>query len=386
MDNSLSRRSFEYLSDARNIARWGAVLLSLVSIVFAALSYFGFFNYVRGDDLLDALASRLDTSYATDVSRQVRPPDPEWHPLMRVIRSYSPARATIPRDREPVVFARMAAVASAKSEAGEWTAPTTPIVLLYRELSPGTSLLPGQDGWTIGTLGDFHEWIRRDEADFDFFWRTLIFGALSACVGVFLALPERQRRTNEGGMPAGREDEEFMRLGVQYYIAARSSAWAGLMPVCGNLYHHTLEMFLKAGLSRKHSSPALKKIFGHRLIDIWNTFKTDFPSTTLMQFDSTIVDIEEFENVRYPDNVLKHGARMVIDYRGSAPAQISQPSVPPEPSYKLYFDDIDRLIGEIFRVSSRNPLFFTSGLKPEVQEMLGRDNPVAAQILPQKSP
>jgi hypothetical protein len=47
-------------------------------------------------------------------------------------------------------------------------------------------------------------------------------------------------------------DHEFMRLGVQYYIAARSAAWAGLLPVCGNLYHHSIEMFLKSGIARTY--------------------------------------------------------------------------------------------------------------------------------------
>jgi hypothetical protein len=178
-------------------------------------------------------------------------------------------------------------------------------------------------------------------------------------------------------------DAEFMGLGVQYYVAARSAAWAGLLPVCGNLYHHSLEMFLKSGLSRKYSLQELKNNFGHRLVDIWNAFKTEFPAPELAQFDTTIADIEEFEDVRYPDKVLKHGAQMAVDYRGSAPAsaQISASSSRPEPSYKFYFDDVDRLIGEIFRASSRNPLFFTSGLKPDVRAMLARDNPVADQIL-----
>ena len=204
---SLSRRRpFSWLYDARGIVRWIGVFLSLVSVAFAALSYFGFWSSVRGDDLLAALANRLDTSYATDVSRQVRQPDPEWRPLLRVIRSYSPKRGILPKDREPVVFARFAAVASAKSEAGEWTASTTPIVLLYKEWpSPGNSIVPGQDGWIIGTLGDFHEWIRKDEADFDFLLRTVILGALSACVGLFLALPERRKPVEESeGLHSGR--------------------------------------------------------------------------------------------------------------------------------------------------------------------------------------
>ena len=66
-------------------------------------------------------------------------------------------------------------------------------------------------------------------------------------------------------MVSGREDEEFMKLGVQYYVAARSAVMAKLLPVCGNLYHHSLEMFLKAGLSRHITLDDLKhpRKFGH---------------------------------------------------------------------------------------------------------------------------
>jgi hypothetical protein len=66
-------------------------------------------------------------------------------------------------------------------------------------------------------------------------------------------------------MVSSREDEEFMKLGVQYYVAARSAVMAHLLPVCGNLYHHSLEMFLKAGLSRHLSLRDLQNRFGHRL-------------------------------------------------------------------------------------------------------------------------
>jgi hypothetical protein len=44
-----------------------------------------------------------------------------------------------------------------------------------------------------------------------------------------------------------RQVTQFAELGVQYYVAARSAAWG--LPVCRNLYHHALEMLLKAGLS-----------------------------------------------------------------------------------------------------------------------------------------
>jgi hypothetical protein len=51
--------------------------------------------------------------------------------------------------------------------------------------------------------------------------------------------------------------------------------------------------------------------------------------------------------------------------------------------YKLNATDLDRLIGELLTVSSRNPLFFTAGLKPDVREMLARENPIGAQLLDQ---
>jgi hypothetical protein len=160
-------------------------------------------------------------------------------------------------------------------------------------------------------------------------------------------------------------------------------AWGGLW-VCGNLYHHSLEMFLKAGLSRRYSLEELKKNFHHKLVlvTIWTTFKGDFPSAALSEFDKIIADLAKFEDIRYPDTVLTRGAQIIIDYK-SALTPKPQSSTPrrPEPEYKVDFYEMDRLVGAIFGVSSLNPLFFTFGLKPDVQEMLGRDNPVAAQLL-----
>jgi hypothetical protein len=122
MADSPPQRFFDWLYDARNIFRWVSVGLSVISVAFAALSYFGFWNHFRKDDLLDALASRLDSSYAADISRQVRPGEPEWTPLIQVIERYSKARGDLPKDRLPVVFARAKAVTSAQSNAGEWKA------------------------------------------------------------------------------------------------------------------------------------------------------------------------------------------------------------------------------------------------------------------------
>jgi hypothetical protein len=74
---------------------------------------------------------------------------------------------------------------------------------------------------------------------------------------------------------------------------------------------------------------------------------------------------------------------MVVDYRGtSAPPANGSSSGQPQPLYKFFYDDVDRLIGAIFTASSRNPLFFTSGLRPEIRQLLADGNPVADQLLP----
>jgi hypothetical protein len=177
--------------------------------------------------------------------------------------------------------------------------------------------------------------------------------------------PEVEAMTRESA------DVQFIQLGVQYYVAARAAARAGLLPVCGNLYHHAVEMFLKSGLVRTHSMADLKNTFGHRLPQLWSDFKTEFPAPILAQYDQLIKDIEDFEEIRYPEKVIKQGAVMILGYRStnSTPAGSGSPQRQ-EPIYTLYYDDVDRLIGELFTVLSRNPLFFLGGLKPEIKALL----------------
>lgn len=173
----------------KSIARWLGVIFSALSVGFAVLTYYGVWNSWRGDDVLADLADRFDKSYTEDAGRPVRPGDKEWRPLIRVIAKYT--HAPLPADKQPLVFARAVAVTAAKNEEAraEWTAPTTPIMFIYKEW-PGHGEVTPDDYRIVGSLGDLHDWVRRDSADFDFVVRTIIFGTLSLCVGVFLALPE----------------------------------------------------------------------------------------------------------------------------------------------------------------------------------------------------
>ena len=50
------------------------------------------------------------------------------------------------------------------------------------------------------------------------------------------------------------EWDEFFATAGQYYVVGRFAAFAGLIPITGNLLHHAVEMFLKGGLSKNGSS------------------------------------------------------------------------------------------------------------------------------------
>jgi hypothetical protein len=182
----------------KTVARWTGVALSILSVAFAVVSYTTHWDWWLRDDMVEKVTDRFDLSYAKDAGLPVQRGDPEWAPLLRLIERYSPHRGELPKDRPPMTVARFQAITAAQTAAGEWTAPATPVALIYRKWpDPGSGVYkPGQDWFVVGTIGDLHDWIRRDRADFDFFWRTIIFGLLSICTGVALALADTTRPAN----------------------------------------------------------------------------------------------------------------------------------------------------------------------------------------------
>jgi hypothetical protein len=95
-------------------------------------------------------------------------------------------------------------------------------------------------------------------------------------------------------MTLGRDDmrrSQYFKLGVQYYVAARSAAICRLSPVAGNLYHHAIEMLLKGQLCLTHSEKQMKKKMGHRLDRCWAAFKALYPGEELSSFDETVTGV-----------------------------------------------------------------------------------------------
>lgn len=167
-------------------------------------------------------------------------------------------------------------------------------------------------------------------------------------------------------------EEQFLQIGVEYYIAARSAAREGLISVVGIHFHHAIEMCLKARLSHQHG---LKKLsqnpFGHDLDALWHEFKTQFPQANLNRFDHTIQAVNAFWELRYPDKIVVEGAQIILNWHPSPGA--SRPAS--LPCYEIVVTDIDHLILEVFKICSRNFSAYV-GIKNEyARDALGWNNP-----------
>jgi HEPN domain-containing protein len=102
--------------------------------------------------------------------------------------------------------------------------------------------------------------------------------------------------------PEARHAQDFCELATQYYVAARIAARGALMPVYGNLFHHAVELYLKASLVATISLKKLKRPpFGHDLTVLWARFKQVAVDPALDRYDFAIRTLDKFERIRYPD-------------------------------------------------------------------------------------
>ena len=173
-------------------------------------------------------------------------------------------------------------------------------------------------------------------------------------------------------VPLSNEEQQFLNIGVEYYIAARSAAREGLTNVVGILFHHAIEMCLKARLSHQYGLKELsQKPFGHDLDALWRKFKAQFPRANLNRFDHTIQTVHAFSNIRYPDKILAEGMQIFLDW---VPVAGAARSASP-PCYEIVVTDIDHLILKVFEISSRNFSAFAGGRNNYARDALEWDNP-----------
>jgi hypothetical protein len=173
-----------------------------------------------------------------------------------------------------------------------------------------------------------------------------------------------------GGCPMSENTKlKFAQLAVQYYVAGRAAAICQLIPVLGNLLHHAIEMSLKAALAEHKTLQELKKL-SHSLPKIWAQFKSQNPNSPTAPFDGVIVDLQKFEELRYPDSLLVNGAQMEFYlFEGDEITTSSN-----LPVYVITLEKIDNLMALILEIANLNPCFFVGSMGPEAKSALLRHN------------
>jgi hypothetical protein len=173
------------------------------------------------------------------------------------------------------------------------------------------------------------------------------------------------------GSSVNMTDHLFISAGMHYYVAGRYAVFAGLNPTAANLLHHAIEMALKGALAKKGMDLRALKCLSHDLPEIWRQFTAQYgiDSST---FDGVIAELQKFETIRYPDEIVEQGLASVIS-RGK-PSPLSGHT-----THALWLGEIDELMDKVFTVASISHKAFASCLlMPVAEAYLIEENEVAA--------
>ena len=157
---------------------------------------------------------------------------------------------------------------------------------------------------------------------------------------------------------------EAVRYGLQYYVVGRFATAHHFTPVSANILHHAVEMLLKACLAKDDPLDTilaygnLKKGYGHDIDRLWQEFKARQTQPVSVEFDAVVAGLHAFEDIRYPEKLIRDGARITIDVFDVEALPLHNIGVVPEKSYSLKLPQIDRLMGWLFEASGANPPAF----------------------------
>ncbi len=168
--------------------------------------------------------------------------------------------------------------------------------------------------------------------------------------------------------------EFYTTSALDYHITARYAAFSGLSNVCGILFHHAVEMYLKGYLCSKLDVRQLTKL-RHNLRKSWKAFKKDIAGNGLERFDETIRALDQHESLRYPERVAPAGAMtVIINISKPIGSQISNSKLNKGRQFNLIVDDLDDLAKLILEKSKMNPAAFAQRFNNDAKEFLKRDN------------
>lgn len=151
--------------------------------------------------------------------------------------------------------------------------------------------------------------------------------------------------------------EHSVRYALQYYLAGRFAMMIPEMPVSANLFHHAVELMLKACLARTDTWGRVRtyqRRFNHDLTRLWAAFRERYSADTFDAHEPVIRALHAFEDIRYPDKLLETGAVIQIGFAevarqaaGAAPKGV--------PRFELALAEIERLFNALLDASGCNP-------------------------------
>jgi hypothetical protein len=164
----------------------------------------------------------------------------------------------------------------------------------------------------------------------------------------------------------------FVRSGYEYYANARFAMHAQSSYVCGNLFHHAIEMLLKADLAKNGNSLEELERMRHNLKRLWRAYKSNHPDAALSRHDRTINRLNRHEEIRYPDPALG-SIGVSIEWSGEPGGVKAYGGMKSPKQYAVVVSDIDNLVADIMRSSSWDPGAF-AGTNEATLEAIRRYN------------
>jgi len=167
--------------------RWAelgrAAVLPFVYLMLVFAEQSGAIDHLRGLDQVSLVAENFSLSYASNACKPIHPDNAAWKPLLGLIEKYS--KVKLRPDKTPLTIARVAATFSAqqpleKGEISEWTAPSTPFMVIYRDWSAKRGeTISAEDVTVVGSIGDLQTWIAQSKGEFHVLIHDIVLGVLT---------------------------------------------------------------------------------------------------------------------------------------------------------------------------------------------------------------
>jgi hypothetical protein len=168
-----------------------------------------------------------------------------------------------------------------------------------------------------------------------------------------------------------------IEYGLDYYVSGRFATAHRFTPVSANLLHHAVELLLKACLAHEDPVDRIREYgrypnrggYGHDIKLLWHDFKARQQTPPAAEFDAIIEGLHAFEDIRYPETLIRQGATISLGIFEVDDPPITRNGQVPENLYVLMLPRIDRLMGYLFKASGANPPAFLPRIENDEQAL-----------------